>query len=825
MDLARSRGIFCGQRTAVNVIVSDSMLILRISLRPERDKPISGRRLRADALVALFLAISVCNVSIGLAAQAETGQAIFKEECARCHGPMGEGTKKTTRPLVGEKSPFQIFELIKRTMPDDDPGSCTDDEYRKVAAYIHDAFYSPDAQARLHPPRVALSHLTVGQYRNSVADLIGTFRQGANFDGRHGLHGEYFNSRDVRRDRRLIDRIDPQVSFDFGTGGPDSEWEDIDPDGPIFNPDQFSIQWEGSVFAEQTGNYDFVVRTEQALRLWINDPQKPLIDAMVKSGSDTEYRGTIFLIAGRSYPIRLQISKGREIEKKKKKKDDGPRKPAKESVALLWKPPGRQGDELIADRYLSPGRSPEVAAIATPFPPDDRSYGWERGTAVSKEWFSATADAALDVAGYVDAHLAELAGVDDGASDRGPKLRAFCRSFAERALRRPLTDAEKKELVDRQFDEVSDLDLAVKRVVIRVMIAPEFLYPDAFGKLTSDAVPYAEQYAVASRLALVMWDSLPDGALLKAAAEGKLANRQQIAEQATRMLDDPRAKLKIRQGLLAWLRVDQPPDLVKDAKKFPDFDPAVAADLRTSLDLFVDDIVFGDSSDFRRLFLSDKLFLNGRLAAFYGADLPKDAGFTKTRLDGHGGGVLTQPYVLSTFAYPAESSPIHRGVFIIRGVLGYTLRPPANSAFVPLAPESHPELTTRQRVMLQTGPESCVSCHGIINPLGFTLEGFDAVGRQRDREKGKPMDLSGYYETRDGSIAHFAGPRELAQFLANSDEAQDAFVQQLFQQLVKQPVRAYGLEMPGKLDATFAQSGYNIRELVVEIATVASQPR
>lgn len=797
--------------------------MLRTSRALSCDNTGLNRCLRSYGRPFLLIPVLLIYASLGLCAQPETGQAIYKEECYRCHGQMGEGTKKTTRPLVGEKSPFQLFEQIKRTMPDDDPGSCTDDEYRKVAAYIHETFYSPDAQARLHPPRIALSHLTVGQYRSTVADLIGSFRPAVKMDDRHGLHAEYFNSSDTRDDKRLIDRIDPEVNFDFGTEGPKI---DSDPDGSKgdvqFNPDRFSIQWEGSVFAEDTGSYDFVVHTGQALRLWVNDPKKPLIDAMVKSGDDTEYRGTVFLIAGRNYPIRLQISKGREVQEKKK---DKPRKPVKAFASLLWKPPGRQADELIGERYLSPVQSPAVAAIQTPFPPDDRSYGWERGTAVSEEWVNATMNAALDVAGYIDAHLSELAGTDEDSKNRGDKLRAFCRAFAERAFRRPLTQAEKQDLVDRQFDQASDLNLAVKRSIIRVMIAPEFLYPDAFDKQTAGEIPHADQYAVASHLALVLWDSLPDQALLRAAAEGRLATRDQIEAQAARMLNDPRAKLKIRQSLLVWLRVDQPTDIVKDAKKFPDFDAAIAADLRTSLELFLDHIVSSDSSDFRQLLLSDDVFLNGRLGKFYGVDLPEDAGFAKTKLDGHSAGVLTQPYMLATFAYPAESSPIHRGVFIIRGILGYTLRPPANSAFVPLAPESHPDLNTRQRVTLQTGPESCVSCHGIINPLGFTLEGFDAVGRHRDAENGKAIDTSGQYETEDGSIAHFAGPRALAEFLAGSDEAKDAFVQQLFQQLVKQPVRAYGLGMPKELDAMFAKSDYNIRKLLVEIATVAAQTR
>src|SRR5215469_16860864 len=116
-----------------------------------RDTPVSPRRLHVRFSIALIVAFIVCTRPTALRAGATAGQTVYKEECARCHGPMGEGTKKTTQPLMGEKSSFQLFELAKRTMPKDDPGSCTDDEYRQVAGYIYDAFYSPDAQARLHP--------------------------------------------------------------------------------------------------------------------------------------------------------------------------------------------------------------------------------------------------------------------------------------------------------------------------------------------------------------------------------------------------------------------------------------------------------------------------------------------------------------------------------------------------------------------------------------------------------------------------------------------------------------------------------------------------
>src|SRR5262249_3895183 len=205
-------------------------------------------------------------------------------------------------------------------------------------------------------------------------------------------------------------------------------------------------------------------------------------------------------------------------------------------------------------------------------------------------------------------------------------------------------------------------------------------------------------------LSFGLWDSLPDQELLDAAARGQLATREQVVRQAERMVTDLRTRSKVREFLLQWLKVDQAPELSKDAKQFPGFDQALASDLRTSLELFLDDVVWGDASDFRQLLLADTLYLNGPLARFYGADLPADAPFQKVALQpGERAGVLTHPYLMATFAYTGTSSPIHRGVFLARSVLGLTLRPPPE-AFAPLAPDLPPQLTTRERVLLQTKP-------------------------------------------------------------------------------------------------------------------------
>jgi mono/diheme cytochrome c family protein len=735
-----------------------------------------------------------------------SGERIYRQQCASCHGVNGEGTEKEyPQALTGDRSVAQLAKFIAKSMPKEAPRKCTPEEAAKVAAYIYDAFYSKDAQTRNKPPRVELSRLTVRQYRNAVTDLIGSFRPAGHLDSQRGLQGEYFKNRHFRTADRVLERLDPEIRFDFGTAGPVPE---------KFDPLQFSIRWRGSVLATETGDYEFIVRTEHAARLWVNDQKRPLIDAWVKSGTDNEYHATLHLLGGWAYPLRLEFSKAKQgVDDSNKKKAMPPE--VKASIALEWKPP-RQAAEVIPPRNLLPATWSEAFVLMTPFPPDDRSMGYERGTSISKAWDQATTDAAIEVAGYVGAHLRDLADVRDDSAARGQRLQEFCRQFVERAFRRPLTAEQKQVYLTHQFTAARDLDNAVKRVVLLALKSPHFLYREVEGG--------RDPYTVAARLSFGLWDSLPDKELLECAAAGKLVTSEQVARQAERMVTDWRSRAKVRAYFRQWLKVDPAPDLSKARDQFPSFDQAAASDLRTSLDLFLDDVVWGPASDYRQLFLADYLYLNGRLARLYGADLPATATFQKVALQPQErAGVLSHPYLMANFAYTASSSPIHRGVFLARNVLGVALRPPLE-AFTPLPAELHPELTTRERISLQTRPQQCQACHGLINPLGFTMEHFDAIGRFRDQERGKTIDATGAYQTHTGALVKFAGVRDLGKFLAHSDEAQEAFVEHLFHYLVKQPIRAYGLHEAARLRRDFAQHDCNIRKLMVEIMTTAALP-
>jgi hypothetical protein len=291
------------------------------------------------------------------------------------------------------------------------------------------------------------------------------------------------------------------------------------------------------------------------------------------------------------------------------------------------------------------------------------------------------------------------------------------------------------------------------------------------------------------------------------------------------MAKNPRAWFKLRDFFLQWLKVDLVPDLAKNTKRYPDFNENVANDLRTALEIFLENTIWNDRSDYRELLTADKLFLNGRLAKLYGVDLPPDAPFQLVSLDpAERAGVLTHPYIMASFAYLDASSPIHRGVLIARNLLGRTLQPPP-VAVAPIAADLHPKLTTRQRVILQTRPPACMSCHGMINPLGFTLEKFDAIGRLRAEEKEQAIDTNGAYQARSGQKVTFKGARDLANFLAESDESHTAFVEKLFLNTVKQPLLAYGPKALSTLQATFKAQNFNVRKEMVEIVTLSALQR
>jgi hypothetical protein len=184
-------------------------------------------------------------------------------------------------------------------------------------------------------------------------------------------------------------------------------------------------------------------------------------------------------------------------------------------------------------------------------------------------------------------------------------------------------------------------------------------------------------------------------------------------------------------------------------------------------------------------------------------------------------GVLTHPYVLTTLAYSKNTSPIHRGVFLTRNIVGRVLRPPPQAVSFD-EKKFDPTLTMREKVTELTHSTSCMGCHSVINPLGFSLEHFDAVGRFRTTDNHKAVDATTEFRADDGRTVRLSGPRDVARLAAESPEAHRAFVRQLFQHAVKQPPEAYGVDVLERLRESFEDADFDVKKLMVEIAEVSA---
>lgn len=720
-----------------------------------------------------------------------TGRDVYQQLCVRCHGRNGEGAKYA-QALHGDWSLEKLTRYIDENMPDGAPDECEGPDAEAVARYIYEAFYSPEAWARNHPARIELVRLTNRQFVNTVADLLRSFSGGdAVPGGARGLRGNYRGQ--GRGDPKNFERVDPQVNFAFNDNNPDLERLGTGTNG-------FSISWRGAVLTEEAGEHEFVLKTPNGARLWVNDDDEPVINAWVASGDMHEHKTTIRLLGGRAYPLRIEFHKAP--------------KDKSASIVLQWKPPHGVLEDVPA-RCLSPQRATPIFVLGTHFPPDDSSVGYERGVSVSKAWDEATTQAAIEVANHVVKNLDRLAGTKPGATNRAARAEAFCSEFVAAAFRRPLTVEQKSVFVANQFKRAGSIEDAVKRVVLLALKSPRFLY------LGLDA-DQPDGFTVASRLSFGLWDSLPDRELLKLAEQGGLRTREQVDQQARRMLGDGRARDKMQCFLHHWLQMDRVDSLAKDDKLFPGFTPEIIADLRTSLNLFLDDVVWSSSSDYRRLLLEDDLFVNDRLGKFYGVNTNTHGEFVKVSLDPkQRSGVLTHPYLLSAFSYHKSTSPIHRGVFLTRNIVGRALKPPPMAVAFKDA-EFAPNLTMREKVAELTRPQACQTCHSVINPLGFSLEHYDAVGRFRTQDGNRPINAVGDLPTDDGRKIHLTGARDVAEFAVRSEQAQNSFIEQLFHQVVKQPMLAYGADVVSRLRQSFVTSEFNIQKLLVNIAEVSA---
>jgi len=322
-------------------------------------------------------------------------------------------------------------------------------------------------------------------------------------------------------------------------------------------------------------------------------------------------------------------------------------------------------------------------------------------------------------------------------------------TLMRRAYRRPVAAAEVDEPMAfyRKGRAEGDFDAGITAALTAVLTNPKFLFrvEGEPGKPPPGGVYQISDLELASRLSFFLWSSIPDDELLDAAIQGKLSKPGEIEKQARRMLADRRSFNLAANFAGQWLRLRNLDAVQPSGNLFRDFDDNLRQAFRQETELFFDSVLREDRG-VRTFLKSDYTFLNERLAKHYGIPGVYGSRFRRVTLapESRRGGLLRHGSVLSVTSYATRTSPVLRGVLVLRNFLGAP--PPAPPPEVPALDEStmSANLPMRQRLAAHRSNAVCASCHRTIDPVGFSLENFDAIGRWRDLEvEDQPVDASG----------------------------------------------------------------------------------
>jgi mono/diheme cytochrome c family protein len=409
-------------------------------------------------------------------------------------------------------------------------------------------------------------------------------------------------------------------------------------------------------------------------------------------------------------------------------------------------------------------------------------------------------------------------------ADLKATAREVARKLARTAYRRPASEKELDVLM-QVFDLATrhklDYPAALRLVLKAVLVSPQFLYitPATAAETGREIVPL-DDYQLASRLSYLLWATMPDAELSALADQGKLHEKPVLQAQVRRMLTDARSRALFDGFGAQWLGLGDLADKTFDTTKFPQMTPALRSAMYDEGRLFFDSIVRGNRSVVSFV-TADYTFLNETLAAIYG--LEKTVTGPKMRqvklTDANRGGILGMPGILATTSFPNRTSPVKRGVWVLEQVLGQQVppAPPNVPALDKQDKKKIANLTLRQRTELHRTNVVCANCHKILDPIGFGLENFDAIGRWRDQDDtGGVIDAAG--ELPGGK--HFAAPKELKAIIAaRSQDLARNLTEKLLAYALCRQLEGYDEIVVDHLMADIAKEGYRMQTLITAVIT------
>ncbi len=409
-------------------------------------------------------------------------------------------------------------------------------------------------------------------------------------------------------------------------------------------------------------------------------------------------------------------------------------------------------------------------------------------------------------------------------TDPRAAARKVASSLARDAYRRPPSQAELDVLM-AVFDLARENKLAymagLRLMLKAVLVSPQFLFITPAKEAGSGQdIVLLDDYQLASRLSYLLWATMPDAELAALADSGKLHDPAVLKAQARRLLQDARSRALFDGFGAQWLGLGSLQSKTFDTAKFPQMTSELRLAMYDEARLFFDSIV-RENRSVVSFVDSDYTFLNGTLATLYG--LEKTVAGPEMRkvilLDANRGGILGMPGILATTSFPNRTSPVKRGVWVLEQVLGEHV-PPAPPNVPALEKQDQKQvanLTLRQRTELHVKNPVCANCHKILDPIGFGLENFDAIGRWRDQDDaGGAIDAVG--ELPGGK--RFRSPQELKTIIAaRKDDLARNLTEKLLAYALCRQLEGYDEIVVDRLMKTIAKDGYRMQTLITEIVT------
>jgi len=428
---------------------------------------------------------------------------------------------------------------------------------------------------------------------------------------------------------------------------------------------------------------------------------------------------------------------------------------------------------------------------------------------------------------------AAFMGCTPGTMANDACVRGYVESMGRRAWRRPLEADEVTRVMSVATNAAMELGSGVEGArwaTLALFSSPNFLYRPELGVRGADGSLRFSGYEMASRLAFLIWNSVPDTALLDDAESGALGTATGVRAAAERLLAQPAGRESVGAFAEEYMRLDRIATQAKDGALFPEYGPALQAAMARDMRDTWAAVAFDDRASVFELFTTPKVVVNAELAELYGVDATGlDSNTFRTvslPADGPRSGILAKAGFLSQFANQKEGSPTLRGKFLRSALMCETIPPPPPNVNTVLEdPPADMPMTKRQRLERHRTDPNCAGCHAMMDPLGLPFENFDAVGRYRTLDHGLPIDPSSDF---DGAAV--ADARALGAVAASSSNVAQCLLRRYYAYALGYPERDVDGSVLNTLGVSFQDSGFKLRDLVLALVThdvfsaVAPQP-